>query len=372
MEFIRENIAKILIFIGVLIISIIIFTLIFGRNNVGKSLTYSNMENNLLKAATKYANNNKKLLPTTEEETNKINLDTLVDSRYIKELHAIEDENVKCTGYVELLYKNKNNIYIPYLKCGKYYETKTIADYIINNQQVVTSGDGLYNYNGKYVFRGENPNNYLGIGNRLYRIIEISGDKVRLISNKRLNEYLVWDDRYNTEKDDTTGINDYSKSRLKDSLNSMIENNSLVEDDDYNYFSSQEIDKMVNHDICIGKRSTSNGSIDSSNECQSIDKDQKLSLITVSDYARASIDPNCRTIFDKSCMNYNYFSQIGSVFRTVTATSDNSYQVFYINDGVAELTRASSTFNANIVIYIDKLSLYNSGDGSFEKPYTIR
>lgn len=373
MSFIRDNIAKILIFIGVLIISIIIFSLVFKGTGTKKNITYSNMEDNLLNAAIKYTKANPKLLPKTEEESNKVNLDTLVNSKYIKELSALEDENVKCTGYVELLYKNEKNLYVPYLKCGKYYETKTIADYIISNEQVVTSGDGLYKYNDTYIFRGENPKNYIQVGDKVYRIMQISENgEVRLISSKKLNYYFVWDDRYNTTKDSTAGINEYSKSRLKDSLEFMIENNSTIEDDENYYFSSQEMDKIIPHDVCVAKRSSMNGAIDSSTDCQVVEKDQKVSLITISDYAKTSLDPNCRTVFDKSCMNYNYLSQLSDTFRTVTATLDNSYQVYYIYEGYAQLTRASNPFRANIVIYIDKLSLYNSGDGSFEKPYTIR
>ena len=369
MEFIRENIAKILIFIGVLIVSIIIFSLVFGREKISKESSYKTMEDNLVNVAIKYAKANPKLLPNKEEEMNKINLDTLINSKYINELSAIEDENIKCTGYVQLLYKNEKNLYIPYLKCGKYYETKTIADYVISNNEIVTSGDGLYQYNDVYIFRGENPNNYIQIGNRLYRIMQVSENgEVKVISNKKINAYFVWDDRYNTSKDDKTGINDYSKSRLKELLNFIVNNNTYIEDDENNNFSEQEIDKMIPHDICIGKRSA----IDSTYECQVIEKDQMLSLITVSDYARASIDTNCKSIFSKSCVNYNYLSQISDTFRTVTATTDNTYQIYYIDDGYAQLTRASNSFRTSIVMYIDNLSLYNDGEGTLEKPYTIR
>ena len=267
---------------------------------------------------------------------------------------------------------NDNNyIYIPYLKCGKYYETKTIADYILSNTEIVTSGDGLYNIGNSFVYRGENPKNYLTIGDRLYRIIEINGQELKLISQKRLDKTFVWDDRYNTEKDDNIGINDYSKSRLKESLNAVINTNKTDNNDEV-FFSDLEKNKIIPHDICIGKRSMALSEISSSNECQKIEPNQKLSLITVSDYARASIDTNCKTIFDKSCMNYNYFTNINNILRTITALSDNSYQVFYINDGVAQPTRAASTFTTYIVVYINELSLYSKGDGSLENPYIIR
>jgi len=373
MGFIRENIAKILIFTGVLIVIIIIFALLFGNGGRRKELSYSDIENKMKNVAIKYTQKNKKLLPKKENESNKINLDTLVNAKYINEVTAIENENIKCTGYVRLLYKNKENIYVPYIKCGKYYETSSLAEYIVKNEPIVITSDGLYKSDNKYIYRGENVKNYLQLGDRLYRIMEISDNgELKLISNKKLNQYLVWDDRYNPTKDSTAGINDYSKSRLKDSFDTLIKTNTFNPEDDTYYFSEQEMEKMIPHDICIGKRSSGLGIIDSSYECQVIEKGQKISLMTVSDYAKASVDPNCRTIFDKSCMNYNYLSQLSETFRTVTATTDNTYQIFYINEGYAQLSRAANSFSSNIVIYIDNLSLYSKGDGSFENPYYVR
>ena len=66
--------------------------------------------------------------------------------------------------------------------------------------------------NGVYVYRGEEPKNFIKVGDRLYRIIEIKGNELKLVSNKRLDATFVWDDRYNTDKGDLVGINNYSKS----------------------------------------------------------------------------------------------------------------------------------------------------------------
>ena len=373
MSFIRDNLLKIVGFIILLIIFIFVFSLIFGKKNIiADNSTYPSMEENLLSSAKKYANDNKKLIPTKEDETNKITLDTLEKFKYIANLNAIEDSNVKCTGYVEIMYKNKKNIYVPYLKCGKYYETRTLASQILSDQQVVTSEDGLYKIGNSYVYRGEKVNNYVIVGNRLYRIIELNEEGfLRLVSVKRISINFVWDNRYNVEKKSSYGINDYSKSRLKDYFNYLITHNSDLKEDE-KVFSEQEMEKIVPHDICIGKRYISNNTIDVSNECQTVFPDQYLSLITISDFARASIDPNCKSIYDASCVNYNYFINISTSFKTLTAVADNSYQIFTIENGVANITDASNSFEPNIVIYLDKLSLYNSGNGTYDTPYTIR
>lgn len=370
MEFIRENLLKVVIFIIILVVAILVFTLIFRKSNMKIVTSYSSMEQSMVAATKKYVNKNQKLLPKNENENSKVNLDTLVDAKHMNELYSLEDENIKCTGYTEILYRNNKYIYVPYLKCGKYYETKTLSNYIRDNETIVTSGSGLYQMGDTLVYRGESPKNYVGIGNRLYRIIDIKDDEIRLISVEKLRQYFVWDNRYNIETKKSVGVNDYSISRLKDSLNQLvIDAENDVED---GILSDAEYEKMVAHDICVGKRSSANSEINYDSECQTLELNQKVSLILVSDYARASIDPNCKTIYDKSCINYNYFSKIGDSFRTITATSDNTYQVFNISDGVAELVKASATFKSNIVVYINNMSLYKGGNGTYENPYVIR
>ena len=374
MSFIRENLLKIVGFIILLIILIFVFSLIFGKKNIiVDNNTYSGMESNLLSSGKKYANDNPKLIPKKEDESNKITLDTLEKFNYIKELSAIEDENVKCTGYVELLYKNEKNIYVPYLKCGKYYETKTLANYILSNEPIVSSETGIYKIGDLYVYRGESVNNYVYVGNRLYRIIELKENgEIKLVSQEKIPLSIVWDNRYNVDVKKTVGINLYSKSRVKDVFSYLLSHNYDENNEYKNIFSEQEMEKMSAHDICVGKRSSSNTSLDSSEECQTTISDQYVSLINISDYARASIDSNCKSLYDNSCVNYNYFANIDSSFMTITAVADNSYKIYNIYFGAVSATNASASFKPNMVIYLDNLSLYNSGDGSYEKPYTIR
>lgn len=365
MGFIRENILKIFTMIIIFIVIIVVCIFAFGGKNQKNSSSYSSMEQNLVIVVKKYLNDNAKLIPKNNGEITKVNLDILVNSEYINELHSIEDENVKCSGYIQVVNKNNNYSYIPYIKCGNYYETKKISDYIKDNSPTVIDEDGLYKIANKYVFRGENPNNYLRMGERLYRIIEITEeDELKLISTEKTNNHIVWDDRYNVDRDRDEGINDFSKSRLKDSLEEIY--NSV------GFFSEQEKAKIIEHNICIGKRYRNDVSIDGSSECSVEYPNQYVSLLQLNEYPRASIDQNCKTINDKACANYNYLENISSLTRTITAVADNTYQVYYVSNGKTNVIKASGSFNIYPVIYIDKLSIYESGDGSIENPYIIK
>lgn len=365
MGFIRENILKIFTMIIIFIVVIVVCIFAFGGKTSKISSSYSEMEGNLVNVVRKYLKDNTKLIPKKNGEITKVNIDTLVNAKYTNELHSIEDENVKCSGYVQVTNKNDNYSFIPYIKCGNYYETKKISDYIKDNSPDVVLEDGLYKMGNKYVFRGENPNNYLKIGERLYRIIEITEDnELKLISTEKNQNYIVWDDRYNIDRDKEDGINDFSKSRLRDSLREIYNNSE--------FFSEQEKAKIIEHNICIGKRYINDVSIDGSSECSVQYPNQYVSIIQLNEYARASIDQNCKTINDKACTNYNYMKKIGSSIRTITAVADNTYQIYYINNGIASVTRASNSFSIYPVIYIDELSVYTSGDGTLENPYIIK
>lgn len=364
MNFFRENILKIVIVIAILVIVIIVSVSLFSGKTISNT-SYANMEENMKRAAVKYTNQNQGLLPKSEGEIKTIKLDTLVNNKKIKELKALEDENITCTGYVSISMKDKDYIYKPYLKCGKYYETKTIADYIKANEPVVTSDDGLYAYGEKLVYRGENPNNYVTLGDKIYRIIEVTEDgNLKLISTVQSQYTVVWDDRYNNEKNRNYGINNYSKSRIKDSLKELY--------DAEEYFSADDKKKIIKHDVCIGKKALDDVSIDGASECSVKEQNQYVSLIQVNEYMRASVDQNCVASDRRECSNYNYLLQVSSDFRTVTAVSDNTYQVYDISYGVAEATNASNRFRIYPVIYLDKDVLYKSGNGTSESPYTLR
>lgn len=363
MNFIRENIVKIVIFIIILVVVIVIFSFVFKGFGSSKSNTYARMEENLKIAAEKYANKNIKLLPKDEKEQSKINTDTLINAKYIKELHSIEDENVKCSGYV-LINKNGDDYkYVPYLKCGKYYETTSLVDFIKKNEPIVTSDDGLYQYNNKLIFRGEDPYNYVKIDEGLYRIIEIEDDRIRLLSVDKYKNRINWDDRYNINEGKYVGINEFGKSRLKDSLEYAYNSD---------FFSDIERSFMVSYDLCIGKRELDDESIDGVVECSNKYPDMKVGMLYASEYMRGSIDPNCTSTSDLSCTNYNYFNSISSDYNTLTAVADNTYQFYVVSGGVLDVKKASSNFTIYPVIYIDKNALYADGDGSYDTPYEIR
>ena len=364
MNFIRENILKIVV-VFVIFMVVVIAVASCSSKPITIQEQYETMEANLSNAAQRLVNTNKSLLPKKIEETTKVQLDTLIKNEVIKELRANEDNNVLCTGYVSITKKNDNEyVYRPYLKCGKYYETKTIAQYILDNEPIVTEEAGLYQKGVTYVYRGENPNNYVLLDNKYYRIISINQDKeLKLISTSRYDDSIVWDDRYNSNKKRNYGINNFEKSRLKDSLERIYYSS---------YFSDLSRSFIKPHDICIGKRNYYDNDFSGKAECSVVSKDKNIGLIQVNEYLYASIDPGCTTGQSPECGNYNYMMNISTTITTQTACEENTHQVYKLSGGVVSATNASSSFRVYPVIYLNSGVLYKSGNGSMNNPYILR
>jgi hypothetical protein len=341
MGFFRENILKFIIIFVVVILVTVGFSFIITKT-VGKKVSdYTSMEDKLVSAAKSYAQNNTSLLPKDEGTLKKISMDVLVNEKKIDQFYAFENEEVACTGYVTITKKDDGYIYKPYLKCGNYYETSSIADYIIKN--------------------------YIKFGSNVYRIIEIDSDnELKIISTVQTDDDTSWDDRYNSEKESNVGVNDFSKSRLKESLNTLYKSE---------YFTDSDREKIVKHDLCVGKRSLNDGSIDGKAECSVLEKDQYVGLLQVNEYARASLDTKCTSALNAECQNYNYIISMlkySVSVRTQTAVLDNTYKVYYILSGELNTINASMSFKYYPVVYLDKDVMYASGDGTEENPYIIR
>lgn len=377
MNFIRENIVKIVALLVIAVIVIIVAVACSGGGTPTDDASgYIEMENKLQAAAIKYVKKNPSLLPRTVDKSRKIRLDTLINNKYLSEFHAIEDGNISCTGYVEIIKKSEDKDtyrYTPYIKCGKYYQTKTIGDYIKSNEDVVVTGEGLYEQGDKYYFKGEYPKNYIMLGERLYRIIEITEENnLKLISTVKTKNSYVWDNRFNTEKSDYIGINSFSKSRLKESLDFLY--NNTDEDEGEVFFSETEKDYIIEHDFCVGKRSQMDVTINSPSECQET-LPMKVGVISLNEYYRTSVAAGCTSIDKQECNNYNYlfsFNSGNNKFMTSIGNKEDTYNFYYIYYGELELKKTFAETNLYPVIYINSNILYKSGSGTEEDPYIVR
>lgn len=356
---IKKMYKYIIIAVIVVVGLILIFWLMSLAKN--KKLSFSAIEDKMVNAAKDYMEEDEKKLPILDNEV-VISVKTLVENGNMKELSSYTKKDIVCNG--EVVVKNNSGYYsyIPYLNCGKEYKTQTLGNYIIENSEIVSTDKGLYSVGNEYIYRGEFVDNFVSFAGQLWRIIKIDSNGDIRIVQKESKQKSEWDDRYNIQKDQVVGINDYEKSRIKETLDNNFEK--LFKDD--------EKAKIVSKDICIGERYQQDTTKDGSTECAKKLPNQKLGLLQTNEYLYASIDPNCTSTLADACQNYNYLALSTKNFWTQNANAENTYSAYYIAQSYLNITKTIVSKNVFMTLYLDKNTLYESGTGTEEDPYIIK
>lgn len=346
---------------------LLIFIIIFGGallyNKLFYKVSYQEVENIMKKATIEYLNDRTEKLPKNINDSITITENTLVNAEKMKSIsELVKDENTTCTGEVIVTNINGNYRYNPILDCNDKYQSVKFTDYIKENISITETGNGLYNLNNELVYRGDNVDNYLKLSEKLYRIVKIKDDQVVLIYTDSL-EQTIWDDRYNIERDDDSGINNYNVSRIKDYLANLYEGTTLINDSDKLL--------ITTHNTQIGKRDNNETDKSGSIENSTVLENQYLSLLPAYDFLNASTDSNCTTTLAESCTNYNYLAKFNATWWLATGNSKNTYQVYKVKHQI-KTSIANTEGVARVVITLTKDAIYVSGDGTKENPYTVR
>lgn len=357
---INKGVLTIILFIILLpIIILILLAIIQGCSN--RKISHEAYETKMISAATKYFEDNKSL--PAFGEVSEVSLDTLVNKEYIKStLDLIGDDT--CSGMVYVRNNgNTDNVYnyTANLEC-KDYKNDTLKDILLNN--VVSSGNGLYNVDGVYYFKGDEVNNYITFYDKQYRIMSVENGLVKLI-RVETNDMgsKIWDNKYNKDAGYSYGKNIYADSQILKSINK-----------DYNtdkFISAEARKHIVANKACIGKRKIGDYTISKAIDCSELLEGQVIFLPTASDFALASTDPDCTSLNSKSCRNYNYLKKILYSSWTSNTVSNNTYQAYYLLSGTIEYQNANTYNEYNVIIYIDGNERVLSGNGTETKPYVI-
>ena len=364
----KKKMMKLMVIItgGFIIFLLILFICSLFMN---KKYTYEEIELVLKDAAIAYFADNKDQLPTAEGKIVQIDVANLELAEKMKPLTEYTGEELSCTGHVKVEKTGTEYLYTPYLSCGDKYETKELYKRIIDKEKTITTGYGLYNINGSYIYRGEKVNNYVQVDKSLWRILKITpANNIVLIKAENIGQKYSWDDRYNQEKDSNFGINIYATSRVKETLEELYK----TTEEDLQFLSKNDKSKLVSFNLCTGKRAETEASTADDIECTTLEKDQKIGLATVTEYMYASVDANCKIPSSPACQNYNYLVKEDSWW-TATASKNNTYEAYRIDEnGLIEIEKVVKYDGIRPVIHLNNKVMYKSGNGTLEKPYKIK
>ena len=233
----------------------------------------------------------------------------------------------------------------------------------------VTEGDGLYKdeyEDGKYTYKGTNPNNYITFNNEMWRIISVdSNGLIKIMRNESIGN-RAFDSGYS---------NAWETSDIKTYLN-----------DTYLPTIAVNQDKIVPHTWSIGGVINSNsdlaGQIADENGTQS--QSASVGMITVSEYLRAntnteqcetfSLNNTNKTTCKETNWMYSKVSSAGSLWTiSPRVRSSNSNIVFVVDgyyDGEVSNGNVDYSFGVFPVVYL-KSDITLIGDGSQGNPYVI-
>ena len=278
----------------------------------------------------------------------------------------------------------------------------------------VTEGDGLYEdeyEEGRYVYRGSNPNNYIMFNNELWRIISKEADGTyKIIRNDVLSD-RAFDAAIHRSTDNNSyctspqyGCGVYAAVSGTFSSPSGSQSGTVTEDssikiylnEDYytNNINSTAKDQMTSHSFNIGAVEYLN---QSGAEADSIEKNiagekmytwtGNVGLANVSDILRASTNLLCTSAttsyIDEDACNSNYLLDKGSAsslyYWTINAYSNesggNSYNAWYGNANspsayVRNHIASTSAYAPRPVVFLKSDTTLN-GSGTPDDPFTI-
>ena len=378
----KKRLIKIMMFIviGTVCFIFILFVLsLFTK----KSYKYNEVEEILSNAAKEYFNDHPESLPKEDGSVVEIDSSNLVVEVKMKDLSEYLKDGKSCTGSVQVEKIGADYVYSPYLNCGTDYITIELYKKIVNDNNIVTSGNGLYSRGGAYHYRGEKLNNYVRLDHSLWRVVKVTSDNnIALISDSSVGIATPWDDRYNEATGLENGKNIYKLSRIKDYFEDVYkkvyDEDSNIDDDGYvlsgdSIFTNKDKSKLDSYNLCVGKNGINNTEKDNSIECKDVLKNQKIGLLTLSDYLYASLDEKCTSASSNSCANYNYLADFDDDWWLATGNSADTMSVYYVNkSGFVKSINASSLGDVRPVIYLNSRALYKSGTGTKDDPYVLK
>ena len=277
----------------------------------------------------------------------------------------------------------------------------------------IDTGDGLYidqAEENRYVYRGENPDNYISFNNEMWRIIGIESDgSLKIIKNEivRNIEFDVANHRSTTKNTycltQDRGCNVYSQvvgnfmPPDKKYSGTVTEDSTIKEYLNNSYFDTLNTDsknQLISHNFNIGAVEflNQNGG-DTLEKNVNSEKMYKwngyVGLVNVSDIIKASKNVACKSVTDdrsqstdnngKVCNDSYFFSDSNTTWWTINPAATESEQTthsvwgvydFSNNGGLGRYYSNLTTIGVRPVLYLNSNTKF-IGKGTESKPYLI-
>ena len=213
--------------------------------------------------------------------------------------------------------------------------TLSLSGVIINNNQLVKTGDGLYKKKDGYYFRGNVQNNYVWFANRMFRVLSVEDDNsVRLASNDLVSMFMWGED------------NSYDKSNIRlwltktDDDLSGVYYKTIPNFDKYIKKTEYSLDKLNGDKVSVGKKKYSDD----------------VTSISLNDYILSG--------------GKDGFLNNSKLYYLLGYTNDDE-NIYVEEDGSVSSCDNLDSYGIRSVITIKKNTTISQGDGTLNNPYKI-
>ena len=244
---------------------------------------------------------------------------------------------------------------------------KTGGEAILDDVDIVTSGDGLYadEYEaGKYTYKGVNPNNYVTFNNEEagWRIISINSDRtIKIVRTVSIGD-IAWDTSNSSNWNRPTSLNTY------------------LNGDYYNSLTSTAQGQIVESTYYAGAVTWANNDMQNqiNEEKETISK-VRIALPTLSEYIRAGSNKSCKTFSTyqsnySTCKNFDwmFMSNINYLWMLSPYSGvTNVVLAIYLNGRVYSGSASTTIYAVRPTVTLSSEVQITGGDGSQSNPYTL-
>jgi len=237
----------------------------------------------------------------------------------------------------------------------------TIDDLIATE---VTTGDGLYKdeyEDGRYVYKGANPNNYITFNNETWRILAVEPDGTLKILKKDSIGTMAWDTSNSNNWARPATLNTYLNSDYYNSLSSEAQ--TLIQTHSWGIGAP-----TYNNTDLAGQIAEENGTTWSGN----------IGLMSVSDYLRANTNTeqcgnySLNNSNSDTCKTTNYIVPTSGYYWTISRRASIAFFVFCVGStGTVGYSDAySSTYSVLPALYLTS-NIHLDGEGTESNPYRV-
>lgn len=391
------------------IIALLLVPTVTGVISNFRNDSSENQKKSIVAAAKLWGSDHRLELPTTEGETMCVSVAELKNG-YLEDDIVDPDTKEAISDHVGVEIK----------RVGKSYEY-TYTDSCSTSDQdselditddVVTSGDGLYEdsyENGRYVYKGNNPNNYIEFNGELWRIIAKETDGTYKIIRDQLSENRAFDEEnYRTTANNTfcdssySGCNVYGKVNGIFRLMSGQKMGTVTEDSSlskylnktyYNTLTSDAKNQVQTHAFNIGVVLVYGGGNQNNSIYSDLNGEKafqwtgNIGLPNVTDILRANSDSRCNSAGAASgtseqnlCIsNYlvNNMSEISfwtmNGYSTQTYATSGAVWVPYRSVNGISFSVQAPSYSGGVrpVLFLKSTIKITGGNGSQSSPYMI-